>query len=120
VLQESESISAESDGLPPLGNRSDRQAAHYYRSMHARAVQREQRWKQRALEAEQIIKQLLVLVASCVDMIGAITRQVTWLNKQQFGNKSESTAGAGGHASSRPGGQGGGQRGGQGGRSRRP
>ncbi len=94
MLRESESVASESDGLPPLGTRSDREAAHYYRAMHARAVQREQWWKQRALAAEQIIKQLLVLLGYCVQKIGALTRQVAWLNKQQFGNKSESTRAA--------------------------
>ena len=91
MLRESESVAAESDALPPLGTRSDREAAHYYRAMHARAVQREQRWKQKALAAEQIIKQLLVLLGYCVQKIGALTRQVAWFNKQHFGSKSEST-----------------------------
>ena len=91
MLRETESFAAESDGLPPLGARSDREAAHYYRSMHARAVQREQRWKEKALAAEQIIKQLLVLLGYCVQKIEAFTRQVAWLNKQQFGSKSEAT-----------------------------
>ena len=76
VLRESESVAAESDALPRLGTMSDRQAAHYYRSMHTQAVQREQRWKQRALAAEQIIKQLLVLVGYCVEKIGKLTRHV--------------------------------------------
>jgi transposase len=91
VLRESENVAAESDGLPPLGARSDREAAHFYRSMHAKAVEREQRWKEKALAAEQIIKQLLVLLGYCVQKIGGLTRQVTWLNKQQFGSKSEGT-----------------------------
>jgi len=91
VLRESESVAAESDALPRLGTMSDRQAAHYYRSMHTQAVQREQRWKQRALAAEQIIKQLLVLVGYCVEKIGKLTRHVAWFNKQHFGSKSEAT-----------------------------
>ena len=91
MLRENESFAAESDGLPPLGTRSDREAAHYYRSMHARAVQREHRWKEKALAGEQIIKQLLVLLGYCVQQITALTQQVTWLNKQQFGRKSEAT-----------------------------
>lgn len=93
MLRESETCatSAEAEPLPPLDGRGDRAAAHYYRAMHARAGQREQRWKQKALAAEQIIKQLLVLLAYCVQQIGALTRQVAWLNKQQFGSKSEST-----------------------------
>jgi transposase len=91
VLKESQTLAAKPDALPPLGTRGDREAAHYYRAMHARAAQREQQWKQKALAAEQIIKQLLVLLAYCVQKITALTRQVAWLNKQQFGSKSEST-----------------------------
>ena len=91
MLRETETAAAELDALPPLGNRGDREAAHYYRAMHERAVQREQQWKQKALAAEQIIKQLLVLVAFCVEKIGALTRQLAWVNKQLFGSKSEST-----------------------------
>ena len=91
MLSDSESVAAESEGLPPLGTRSDRQAANYYRSMHAGAVEREQRWKERALAAEQIIKQLLVWLGFFVEKIGKLTRQVTWLNKQQFASKSEAT-----------------------------
>lgn len=91
MLRETETSAAELDPLPPLGNRGDREAAHYYRTMHERAVQREQQWKQKALAAEQIIKQLLVLVAFCVEKIGGLTRHLAWVNKQLFGSKSEST-----------------------------
>ena len=94
MLSESETIAAASDCLPPLGQRSDRQAAHYYRSMHARAVQREEHWKERALAGQQIIKQLLVLVGWCVQQIEGLKRQLAWLKKQQFGRKSEATQAA--------------------------
>ena len=59
--------------------------------MHARAVQREQQWKARALAGEQIIKQLLVLVGWCVQQIERFKRQLAWLKKQPFGCKSEAT-----------------------------
>jgi transposase len=59
--------------------------------MHAGALQREQRWKARALAAERFIKQLLVLLRSCGQVIGKLTRQVAWFNKQHFGRKSEAT-----------------------------
>jgi hypothetical protein len=59
--------------------------------MHARAIQREQQWKERALAGEQIIKQLLVLVGWCVQQIERFKRQLAWLKKQQFGCKSEAT-----------------------------
>jgi hypothetical protein len=70
---------------------SDRQAAHYYRRQHARALQREEQWEQRALAAERIIAQLLVLVGCCVEEIRALKGQLSWLKKQQFGRKSEAT-----------------------------
>lgn len=91
MLRESESVAAKSDGLSPVGTMSDRQAAHYFRWQHAQGLQREQRWKQRALAAEQLVKQLLVLLRSCGQVIGKLTRHVAWFNKQHFGRKSEAT-----------------------------
>lgn len=91
MLSESEAFAAAVEDLPPIGQRTDREAAHYYRCMHARAVQREQQWKQRALAGEQIIKQLLVFVGWSVQQIDELRRQLTWLHKQQFSSKSEAT-----------------------------
>ena len=75
----------------PLEPRSDRQAAHYYRSQHSRAVLREQPWKQRALAAEKILAQWVVWVGWYGQQIGALKRQLAWLKKQPFGGKSEAT-----------------------------
>ena len=72
MIRVSENETAPSDTLPPLGRLSDRQAVHYYRQQHSRALQREQEWKQRALVAEGIIAQLMVLVGWCVQQIGAL------------------------------------------------
>ncbi len=91
MFSDSEPSAATVDDLAPLGQRSDRQAAHYYRSMHARAVQRQEQWKQRALAAEQIIKSLLFFLGWCVQQIQGLKRKLAWLNKQQFGSKSEAT-----------------------------
>jgi transposase len=91
MFDDSEPGAAALDSLPPVGEVSDRQAAHYYRSMHARAVQRLEEWKQRALAAEQIIKQLLFLLGWCIQQIQELKRKLAWLNKQQFGSKSEAT-----------------------------
>ncbi len=92
MIRVSENIgAAPCDSLPPVGQLSDRQAAHYYRDRHQRAVQREQQWKERALAAEKIIVQLLVLLGWCVQQIGALKRQLAWLRKQVFGRKSEAT-----------------------------
>ena len=46
--------------LPPFWG-SDRQAAHYYRAQHARALQREAALKQRVQTAERIVVQWQVL-----------------------------------------------------------
>jgi transposase len=91
VISVCEHEAAPCDSLPPLGRFSDRQAAHYYRQQHARAVQREEHWKERALVGQRIIAQLLVLLGWCVQQIGALKRQLAWLKKQQFGRKSETT-----------------------------
>jgi transposase len=91
VINVSANETAPSDTLPPLGRLSDRQAAHYYRQQHSRALQREQEWKQRALVAEKIIAQLMFLAGWCVQQIGALKGHLAWLKKQQFGRKSEAT-----------------------------
>ena len=84
-------VGAPCNSLPPLGRLSDRQAAHYYRDLHKRAVQREERWKEKAQAAEKIIAQLLVLLGWCVQQIQELKRQLAWLKKQVFGRKSEET-----------------------------
>jgi transposase len=85
-----EEVIAEADSLAPLGQ-SDRQAAHYYRALHARAVQREQQWKDKALAGQKLIATLMVLVRHLLQEIHELKRQLAWLNKQQFGRKSEKT-----------------------------
>jgi len=91
VLSLHEPIAAPCEPTPPLGQWSDRQAAHYYRAQHGRAAQREQQWKQRALAGEKIIASLLVLVGWYGQQIEALQRQLAWLKKQLFGRKTEAT-----------------------------
>src|ERR1019366_4577863 len=91
VISVNENLAAPCDRQLPLEPRSDRQAAHYYRSQHSRAVQREQQWKQRALTAEKLLAQLVVWVGWYGQQIEALKRQLAWLKKQQFGCKSEAT-----------------------------
>ena len=85
----SENTAAASAELPPLGG-SDRQAAHYYRAQHVRALQRQEGFKQKAQAAEKIIVQLQVLIGWLVQQIRELQRQLAWLKQQQFGRKSES------------------------------
>ena len=86
-------ITEEADAVPeplaPVGHGSDRQAAHYYRAQHARAVEREAQWKEKARHGEKIIAALVYWVALLLREISALKRQLAWLNKQQFGRKSE-------------------------------
>ena len=91
MIGTNETVAAGCETLPPAGQGSDRQAAHYYRAQHARALQREQAWKEKALAAQKIIAQLLVLVGWFVEQVGDFKRQLAWLKKQQFGSKSEIT-----------------------------
>lgn len=91
MLSLNEPIISPCEPEPPQGQWRDRQAAHYYRAQHARAVQREQQWKAKALAAEKMIEQLLVLVGWGVEQAEGLKRQLAWLKKQQFGRKSEAT-----------------------------
>jgi hypothetical protein len=92
VISVSENVAgAPCDSLPPVGQMSDRQAAHYYREQHKRSTQREQQWKAKAEAAERIIAQLLGLVGWCVQQIEGLKGQLAWLKKQVFGRKSEET-----------------------------
>jgi transposase len=74
----------------PLFGGSDRRAAHYYRAQHARALEREEGFKEKAQGAEKSIVQLQVLIGWLVQQIRDLQRQLAWLKQQQFGRKSES------------------------------
>lgn len=86
------------DSPLPWGPGSDRQAAHYYRVQHARAVQREQQWKQRALLTQKLLVQLLALIEGYAEQIAALKGRLAWLTKQLFGRKSEVSGTEGGAA----------------------
>jgi transposase len=89
VISASENTAVAFADLSPLRG-SDRQAAHYYRAQHARALQREDQLKEKAQAAEKIIAQLMVLIGWLFQQIKDLKRQLAWLKKQQFGRKSES------------------------------
>lgn len=77
------------DLRPEFGQQTDRQAAHYYRAQHQRAVEREKRWQEQAKAAEKMIAQLLFMLGFLVQQVARLTAQLAWLNKQVFGTKSE-------------------------------
>jgi transposase len=89
VIGISEEVTIPAESLAPSQHGSDRQAAHYYRAMHARAVGREEQWKDKARNGEKIIAALVYLMGVLLREIGELKRQLAWLNKQQFGRKSE-------------------------------
>ena len=89
MISVSENTAVATAELPPLWG-SDRQAAHYYRAQHARVLEREEGFKEKAQAAEHIIVQLLVLIGWLLHQIRELQRQLAWLKKQQFGRKSES------------------------------
>ena len=75
---------------PPIrGAGDDRWAAHYYRALHARALQREQHWKAKALGYEKIIAQLWAVMGGYARQVEGLKGQLAWLHKQLFGRKSE-------------------------------
>ena len=75
MISASENTTVASAALPPLGS-SDRQAAHYYRAQHARALQREDQLKEKAQAAEKIIAQLMVLIGWLFQQIKDLKRQL--------------------------------------------
>ena len=66
-----------------------RQQAHYWRTQHARAVDRELRWKARALELEKIVRTQEAQIAELTQQLEALKSHVAWLQRQLFGRKSE-------------------------------
>lgn len=91
---ESEAVVDAAGLRPEFGPQTDRQAAHYYRAQHRRAVEREKLWQQKAKAAEKILLQLLFALGFLVRQVAKLTAQLAWLNKQVFGAKSESQKGA--------------------------
>jgi transposase len=88
-LSLNEQVAAPGEPLPIGGSGGDRWAAHYYRALHARALQREQHWKAKALGYEQTIAQFWVLVGGLARQLEALKGQLAWLHKQLSGRKTE-------------------------------
>ena len=89
MLSLNEPVAARCEPLPIGGSGGDRWAAHYYRALHARALQREQHWKAKALAYEKILAQLWVLLGGLVQQVEALKGRLAWLQKQLFGRKTE-------------------------------
>jgi transposase len=89
VLSVHESVAAPCESPLIRGGGDDLRATHYYQAMHARALQREQHWKAKALAYEKTIAALWTVIGGYVQEVEALKGQLAWLNKQLFGRKSE-------------------------------
>jgi transposase len=105
VLSVHESGAAPWEPPPIRGAGAERWAAHYYRALHARALQREQHWKAKALAYEKTIAQLWVVIGAYVQQVEALKGRLAWLTKQLFGRKSEASPAHGLAGAAEPAGQ---------------
>ena len=68
-----------------------RQEAHYWRALHARAVEREAAWKEKAGQLERTVRDQAARIAELSRENETLKARVTWLEQQVFGRKSERT-----------------------------
>ena len=68
-----------------------RQQAHYWKTQHQRAIQRESEWKEKACQYEKITKQQELKIAELTQENEALKAKIAWLQQQLFGRKSEQT-----------------------------
>jgi transposase len=66
-----------------------RQQAHYWRAQHARAIEREAAWKQKAQQLEQVVRRQQAQIAELAGELEAAKARIAGLEKQVFGRKSE-------------------------------
>jgi transposase len=71
-----------------------RQQAHYWRALHARAVERATRWEQRARELESTVRQQAKQITELTGQVEALKAKVVTLQHLVFGTKSDNA----GHA----------------------
>ena len=68
-----------------------RQQVNYWRTMHARAVERETALKERIRQLEDIVREQQKQIAEQDQQIQTLRAKVAWLAQQVFGRKSEKT-----------------------------
>ena len=68
-----------------------RQQARYWRSQHARAVEREAEWKAKAQQLAAESRQRDATIARLSQQVEALKARVAWLARQVFGRKTEAT-----------------------------
>ena len=70
-----------------------RQQVNYWRAMHARAIERESLWKEKAEHLEAVVRRQEVQLREQSGQIEALKAKVSWLQQQVFGRKSEERSG---------------------------
>jgi len=68
-----------------------RQQAHYWLAQHARACERQQAWKAKALQLESVVRQCQATIAEQSQQLEALKARVVWLTQQVFGRKTEAS-----------------------------
>ena len=68
-----------------------RQQAYYWRSQHARAVEREAEWKAKAQQRAAELRRRDATITQLNQRIEALKARVAWLAQQVFGRKTEAT-----------------------------
>ena len=66
-----------------------RQQANYWRAQHARAVEREAAWKEKAQQFEQVVRRQQAQIADLTHKLDQASARGAWLEAQVFGRKSE-------------------------------
>lgn len=70
-----------------------RQQANYWKAQHARTVEREILWRDRALHLEGVVRKQAREIEQLTAMVEVLQAKVIWLGQQVFGRKSEQGTG---------------------------
>ena len=68
-----------------------RQEAHWWKSLHARAIKREKAWKNKVHELEKALRHEKARTSKLARYIETLEARIALLQKQTFGRKSEKT-----------------------------
>ena len=66
-----------------------RRQAHYWRTLHARATEREAAFKDKAQRLEQVVRRQQAQIAELTHKLEEALARIAWLEGQVFGRKSE-------------------------------
>lgn len=66
-----------------------RKQANYWKAQHARAVEREVLWKEKASQLEEVVGRQAAIIVEQSQRIEVLEARLAWLQKQLFGRKTE-------------------------------